>query len=370
MMRVTTNGSLMGYKSSLMKSSNNLNSARTKVLTQRNFNSYAEDPAAATQAFQLRRAFSRTSDQLTTVQSLTKKFQSAWDCMNTVKADLTEEMGKVSAALGNSDNAGAGRRPLGEVLKAAARSVIQTMNTKYGESSIFAGNDGQNTPFSWGQNGEILYRGVPVDAGSATGLPAGTPPDPSTVAATSDWGVYYANNPDFKKLATMSYETAYMDVGSGLKEVGGELVTASAFDSALSGLDMLGFGVDADGDPKNVAAIMNRLGQIFEDCDSESGEFKSDADREEAMRLGDKLESALASITNKWTELDGQSQYLDTTEERLTEMATNLNEQILGIEQVDLADAITEFSWAQYCYNAALKVGNSILSQSLIDYMN
>lgn len=370
MMRVTTNGSLMGYRSSLMKASNNMNSARTKVLTQRNFNSYAEDPAAATQAFQLRRAFSRNSDQLTTVKSLTKKFQSAWDCMGTVKSDLTEKMGKVSSVMGNSDNAGAGRQPLGSVLKAAAESVVQVMNTKYGETFIFAGNDGLNVPFSVGSNGEILFRGVPVDSGSTTGLPSGTPPDPATVTAGSAWDTYYTNNADFAKLAKMSYETAYMDVGSGLKEVGGELVTASAFDSALSGLDMLGFGVDEDGDPKNVASILNRMGQIFQDCDPDSGAFKSDDDEAEASRLGDKLEAALGTITNKWTDLDGQSNYLDSTEERLTSMSTNLNEQILGIEQMDLADALTEFSWAQYCYNAALKVGNSILSQSLIDYMN
>ena len=47
-----------------------------------------------------------------------------------------------------------------------------------------------------------------------------------------------------------------------------------------------------------------------------------------------------------------------------------LQEQILGIEDVDLADAITSYSWAQYCYNVSIKVGNSILSQSLMDYMN
>ena len=39
------------------------------------------------------------------------------------------------------------------------------------------------------------------------------------------------------------------------------------------------------------------------------------------------------------------------------------------MEQVDLAEAITDFSWEQYCYNAALKIGNQLLSQSLIDYM-
>ena len=42
----------------------------------------------------------------------------------------------------------------------------------------------------------------------------------------------------------------------------------------------------------------------------------------------------------------------------------------LGIEDVDLADAITSYSWAQYCYNVSIKVGNSILSQSLMDYIN
>ena len=47
-----------------------------------------------------------------------------------------------------------------------------------------------------------------------------------------------------------------------------------------------------------------------------------------------------------------------------------MNEQILDIEQVDLADAITSFSWDYYCYSAALKIGNQLLSQTLIDYMN
>ena len=46
-----------------------------------------------------------------------------------------------------------------------------------------------------------------------------------------------------------------------------------------------------------------------------------------------------------------------------------MNEQILDVEQIDLADAITAFSWDQFCYNSALKVGNQLLSQSLLDYM-
>lgn len=349
MIRITTNGTLRSYKSSLMRASNSLNSTRDTVLTQRNFNSYAEDPAAATQAFKLRRSYSRVGDQLDNTNDLIKKYQSAWDAMDTVKSDLTEQEGKVSALLGISDSTASGRQPLGEVLKSAAESIVQTMNTQYGSSFVFAGGDSLGgAPFAWetGSDGSkyLTYRGVAVDA------------------ADSD--------PEMAVLDAMNAETSYVDVGAGLTEEGGALVPSSAFNSAISGIDCLGYGMDGDGDPKNAASIMMRLSEIFSDCDADTGEFASAQDETDANRLTGKLQDALDSLTNKWTELDGKSSYLEGNATRLTGMSDDLNDQILGIEQADLADAITDFSWAQYCYNAALKVGNSILSQSLIDYMN
>ena len=47
-----------------------------------------------------------------------------------------------------------------------------------------------------------------------------------------------------------------------------------------------------------------------------------------------------------------------------------LQEQFLGMEDVNPAAAISDFMYARYCYDTALKVGNSILSQSLMDYMS
>ena len=94
------------------------------------------------------------------------------------------------------------------------------------------------------------------------------------------------------------------------------------------------------------------------------------AEKEDAaFRLMDKLKAAQEHTTEKWVELDAQSVFLKTNEEQLTTQQTDVNMQILDIEQIDLADAITAFSWDQYCYNAALKIGNQLLSQSLIDYM-
>lgn len=349
MIRVTTNGTLRGYKSSLMRASNTLNSARNKVLTQSNYTSYAEDPASATQAFKLRRSFSRTNAQLESTQTLNSKFSAACDALSSVKSDLADGQAKISSLAGLNDANASGRQPLGEVLESSAESIVQIMNSQYGSSFIFGGKDSLgDAPFQLETASDgskyLTYRGVAVDAAEGTEA--------------------------YAQLKAMAGEASYVDVGSGLTEVDGELISSSAFNGALSGISFIGYGVDEDGDPKNMVSIMQKLSDIFSRCDADTGAWASDQDKEDASRLTEKLTDSIDEITNQWTALDGRTSYLTTSENRLTELADNLNEQILGIEQADLASAITDFSWAQYCYNAALKVGNSILSQSLIDYMN
>ena len=72
----------------------------------------------------------------------------------------------------------------------------------------------------------------------------------------------------------------------------------------------------------------------------------------------------------EFTELTTKSKFLTANEKRLTTERDELEKRINEVEDIDPVQAITALSWAQYCYNAGLKIGNSILSQSLIDYMN
>lgn len=370
MIRVTTNGVLRTYKSGLMQSSNNLNTARNKVLTQRNFTSFAEDPAASVQAFQIRRSYAATASQLDNNKMVVKKFETAWSSMNTMVDDLVDKMGKVSTAMGNTGTAGASRQPLGEVLKAAAESMVQSLNSQYNGTFVFAGNDGDNVPFAWTDivdttTGEmttkLTYRGIPVDCEKYKEVDPPTDPPTFTNDLTDD----------YKKLQEYAGDAAYIDLGMGLKEdENGELIKSSAFNQSISGVDIISFGLDEDGDPKNAISIMKQLSEIFGRCKADSGEFDTPEDEADALRLQGKLEKAQGELQRKFVETDSRTQFLKANQKRLEATAYNLNEQLLGIEQVDLADAITEFSWAQYCYNASLKVGNSILSQSLIDYMN
>ena len=251
------------------------------------------------------------------------------------------------------------------------------MNQKVGDQFIFAGNDGLNVPFSWGEDPDgnkiLLYRGINVNS---------------------------KNPEDQQRLKEMTQEEINIDLGMGLKEDDNAvLINGSAFNAALCGLDFMNYGVDEDGDPKNLALIMRELADVFDGWrengqkympekyrDMSADEIKQimEADgpeakeinayhaemEEKANRLMDKLNAAQEHTTEKYVELDASASFLQSEQGILSSQKTDLNTQILEVEQIDLADAITRMSYDQMCYNAALKIGTQLLSQSLVDYMN
>lgn len=358
--RITTNMMMNSYRYNLQGSTKKLSDARDMVLTQRKFNSYAEDPAAATQEFRLRRDYYDTYSQLNNTKNVYSKYNTAWNNLGGTVEKLSDATARVASIRGNNGGTGEARSALAIVLRETSESVIHALNQKLGDQFIFAGNDGLNVPFEWRTNAtgekELYYRGLNVN-------------DP--------------NNKE--KLDELADEQLYIDLGMGLAEKSANnAVNGSYFNSALAGVDFLGYSTDEDGDPQNLALIMRELADVFqawdEDMDPQgynpnlagptaqgldSGELEA-----KAFRLMDKLKAAQEHLTEKWDELDAQSVFLTTNQERLETQLTDTNTQILDISQVDLADAITSFSWQQYCYNAALKIGNQLLSQSLIDYMN
>lgn len=405
--RITTNMMMSTYRFNLMNSTNRLSGSVEKVQTQRNFNSYAEDPAAASQAFRLRRQWCQTSSQLANTDATYSKFHTAWTNLGGVIKDLSDANGRVSAIRGQNGPTAEGRKALALVLRETADSVVQSMNQKVGEQFIFAGNDGLNVPFSWNDDHTVLYyRGINVSAGRVPEPDTATNPKPGWADNALDpktflpkdmndpprddneakWVEYFKDQADVKKLEVMSKEQLNLDLGMGLKEDGnGNLINGSAFDSALRGISFLNYGVDKEtGDSNCLPMVMQELADVFqawdEDIDPQgynpelagpsakglsASELQAKADR-----LLDKLNAAQEHTTEKYVELDAKSAFLKANSSRLSTEVTNLNEQVLDVEQINLADAITQLSWDQMCYNAALKIGTQLLSQSLIDYMN
>ncbi|MCI9155871.1 MAG: hypothetical protein HFF44_02885 [Lawsonibacter sp.] len=498
--RITTNMMMSTYRYNLMNSTNKLSDSVEKVQTKRNFNSYAEDPASATQAFRLRREFYQTYSQTSNTKDVYNKFNTAWQNVQGMLDDLINPMEKISAIRGNNDTTGEARRALAQVLRETSESMIQGFNQQLGDHFIFAGNDGLNVPFEW-KGEDLYYRGINVnsgnvkkptapepawmtswkgdidnlnayidanptdpnidaliaqrdsaqswydyynhegekpddgladdhyldallggDASTATGKDAewvqyylhetkeppiaeepgwatsgdpaadkyGVPTDMPVVGSDEveqGWINYYRDQGNLAKLKEMCGEEMYIDLGMGAAENGpNNPVRGSYFNSALSGLDYTGFGVDETdefGDPKNMAILMRQLADVLDTWDenadpqgynpdlakNSAAGLSADELEAKAFRLMDKLKIAQEDLTAKHVELNAQSAFLKTNQQRLELQSTNLNSEILDIEQVDLADALTALSWDQMCYNAALKIGTQLLSQSLLDYM-
>lgn len=174
---------------------------------------------------------------------------------------------------------------------------------------------------------------------------------------------------DVAKLDYMvNKEKRFVDIGLGFQEnEDGKLIESSGFNEALNGLTFLGYGLDEDGDPKNIYSIVQRLKEITESVPD--GEDWDDATYNEFYGLVGKLEDASSNFKTEYANMDAGTLKLKNNLDILEDNFYNLDTQTANLEDVDMVEAISSFIWAEYAYNAALKVGNSILSQSLMDYM-
>lgn len=394
MIRTTTNSVLKNYRYNLQKANNKMNQAMNVVLTGRNFNSFAEDPAAASRCFQLRRSFQRVQSQLKVNDAVSMKYDVAFKTLEDIIGDVDNKVD--SSALSDlinsqSDTIGGGRNSLGNTMSELAKGIVQKMNgTKYGDTFTFAGADGMNVPFTWDDKSGLCYRGIPVDSSVPQVEMDGDVPkefnDANPPVATVGGGFYKKENGELiskadyeeskKNVEALEYlangEKKYVDIGLGLKEdENGKTISTSAFDSSLQGINFLGYGVDEDGDPKNIVSLITKMSNILKDCDPNSGAFKNgEADRAELNRLAGKFTTATQALKEKHVELSGRTAFLQDNKQLLTTNSDTLNTQIVEIEKAKPEDSISNFVWAKYCYNTALKVGNSILSQSLMDFLN
>ena len=140
----------------------------------------------------------------------------------------------------------------------------------------------------------------------------------------------------------------------------GKVVNSSAFNTALPGINVVGYGKDANGNSKNLIVL---AGKIADELD------KEDFDVDKYTELLNAFDDARGLLADNLTSIGTRTNFLETTKSRLEDQQLNLTEQYDNVVNVDMAEAITEFSWAQYAYNAALKIGTNILTPSFIDFM-
>ncbi len=331
-MRITTSALIRNYKSNLNKSITTLDLARTKVMTKRNFTKGYQDPTAAVREAALNQKYAKNEDYIQAIddaQSFQNAQEDAITQISTQARYLSKQYGL--EAMNGTNWPLDVRQTYAQAFRQAQESMTMSMNTTYGDKFVFGGADGGHTPFELKDiNGEkvLLYRGKKVD------------------------------HPDMDK---MSREEVYTDLGFGLTmDEDGNVVNSSAFNTSLPGINVVGYGTDDNGNSKNLIVLAGQLADELE---------KEDFDMEKYTELLNAFDGARTKLMDNLTTIGTRTNFLETTKSRLEDQQISLTEQFDNVVNVDMAEAITEFSWAQYAYNAALKVGTNILTPSFIDFM-
>lgn len=332
-MRITTNQVLRNYQTNLTKSTASLEAARNRVISNRNFSKASENPAATAKAYKLRKEFSENADYMENVKNTISHFDAVEGSAMQMSRITNEANALVLEGLTGTSSFES-RQTLATSLRKMQESLVLAANSKLGDTFLFGGQTTDSVPVEL-KNGKMMYLGL--DVGSD---------DPAVQ----------------QQLAAMEGEEIMVDLGFGLSfDDNGDVVNNSAFNTAFSALSFLGYGKNDDGTDKN---IVNILGEMATELEKE----KPDQDKLDS--LSKHFTDSRNDLLDEVTVLGTKSNFLTTTQTRLDENRVTLNTKMVALENVDLANAITDYSWAQFAYNAALKVGNSILSPSFIDFMS
>lgn len=348
-MRITTNMIMRNYRGNLNSTLVNLERTRRQVETGRRIANAYEDPAAASRGAILEQRYSRTQDYINSAENAQKWLDSQEDVLNGLNTIAVAVREDYSPSALTDTSGKAGRDAYASTIREMQKSMLNALNTKYGDAYVMAGSDGRKPPFTQDDNGNIFFRGINVSTGEGDGI---------TSTVTAEEGK--------KLLAQYAKDTTYIDLGFGLAfEDNGNVMSASAFDTALPGINAVGFGEDDEGLSNNLMDLMNRMAELLE-YDEEAGEVFN---REEYEKVWDRFSEKADELQTQFTKIGAKSQQLTTTISKLKTESTNIEEQYKDALGIDEAKAISDYSYANYVYNAALKVGTSILTPSLLDFM-
>lgn len=360
MLRISSAGVIRSYRSNLMRSRASLQSALQTASDFKQFRSFGDSPAAATRSFKLIRSYGKTDNYIQNSKSVTEHLEQAWNSAMGI-SDLADKIdGDISNGMNGTMDLES-RKLVAETIRGNMESMVQSLNAKYNDDFLFNGQETGDAPFTMDEQFNLYFRGVNVDDGilKDSNPPTKvklTKPDGTEIEGT-DVLEYWAN------------EKLFVDVGLSMKNNDGgvgnftssnDINVSSAMNVSMPGISMMGFGVDDQGNPKNAISQLRDIAKEFEEKD-----FKFD----KVSEMRKRFEGTRNGIRESISQLDTRADFIRTNTERLKLDSASLFTQISNLTEVDPGLAYTNLTFARTYYNSAIKIGNSILDQSFIDYM-
>lgn len=353
-MRITQTMMARQYTNRVSGALGDLNYVNKQVGTGRKFFKGSENPAGAAKAYQLRRQVSQSNDYISNVEDMQSSLQTKESSMTQVNKALEDAYSSLLGIINGAKNTPEDKEIVAQQFRSIQETIVKDMNTKYGDKFLFGGSSVSEVPFELNGN-KLTYRGVDVSGKSDYTYPPGTP-----LAGTVVQGTDNGSNDVLDLLDNLSTDAVYTDLGFGLTFNDSEIVQSSAYNSAVPGINVLGYGTSPAGYSNNIVLL---LGEMADKLDS-------NCDNSSLDNYLSKFKEQKQTVLNSITKTGSDSMFLEYTQNRLEDLQDNLATKVSDTEYIDSEQAIMNLNTIDYMYQALLKTSNKILSNSFIDFMS
>ncbi len=340
-MRVADKTTQRNYIKYLNKARNDYAETNMKIASGNRFIELSEDVSAGTRMLNSRVELFKSEKQLSNVQAINSEFKAVEDSMMSMNDVLNEIIGTKLVKATTETTGEAGRVTIASEIKSMKEELIQFANMKFATKYPFGGSTAKTAPFSFSDDGKLLYNGIDVDS----------------VQQRADGSRYYVDENGVEQDISMD-NPLYLDIGLGVRVDGDSFNSVSGFEASFSGLQILGFGTTEDGKPNNIINILTEIEDKLVNYDID-----------ELKQLQGHLTDRVDVFRTNVTDIGAKTNFLDTMETRLQNQVDNYKFRIDELVGINDAEEATNQSMNDYILKAVIQMGSQILPVSLWDYL-
>lgn len=338
-MRITYRMMTSKYSTNLNGLSSDLDKLNTQVATGRKYARTSEDVASAVRGYQIRRNISKIEGYQDNIRHADDFLTNSESTLGQIESSLAEATDKILQGM-NGIQSHADRKIIASELRTIQGQLLETFNTSASGMYLFGGSNDEK-PFAV-VGGKLQYNGKVLDDlvdGSA-------------------------------ELTLLKQDSMYVDIGLGVSfdDMTKAVDRNTVFNYSTAGVNFVGSGKDStliagEDVSNNLYDLLGRIATEFEKTDGDYSFDKVD------KLYGLFSENSLKTYQTT-TEIGAKTQYLEFMTSRYETQNFNLEERQTSVEGVDAAYTYIAFQSQKVAYQAALQMGQSVVQQSVFDYMS
>ena len=340
-MRVADKTTQRNYIKYLNKARKDYADTNMRIASGNRFIELSEDVSAGTRMLNSRVELFKSEKQLSNVQAINSEFKAVEDSLMSMNDVFNEIIGSKLIRASSETVGDTGRVTIAAEIKSMKEELLQFANMKFATKYPFGGSTAKVAPFSFSDDGKLLYNGIDVN----------------TVSQRADGTRYYVDENGVEQEIAKD-NPLYLDIGLGVRVDGTSFNSVSGFEASFSGLQILGFGESEDGMPNNLLNLLTEIEDALINYDP-------DIFHKLQGHLTDRVDIFRTNITD----MGAKTNFLDTMETRLQNQVDNYKFRIDELVGINDAEEATQQSMNDYILKAVIQMGSQILPVSLWDYL-